>query len=116
MLRKYVMEASLLKALQAATPVVADVEMTAGGLYRFHAVLGIRKASPQHEGFQRNAILAAFAAIALTLTYPYRNDDRSHPAWALSPRRAARSGRSEFFDHVLSDRLRCADRTLAALD
>jgi 2,5-furandicarboxylate decarboxylase 1 len=63
MLRKYVMEASLLKALQAATPVVADVEMTAGGLYRFHAVLGIRKASPQHEGFQRNAILAAFATL-----------------------------------------------------
>ena len=63
MLRKYVMEASLLKALQSATPVVADVEMTAGGLHRFHAVLSIRKTSPQHEGFQRNAILAAFATL-----------------------------------------------------
>ena len=62
-LRKYVMEASLLKALQSATPVVADVEMTAGGLHRFHAVLSIRKTSPQHEGFQRNAILAAFATL-----------------------------------------------------
>jgi 2,5-furandicarboxylate decarboxylase 1 len=58
-----VMEASLLKALQSATPVVADVEMTAGGLHRFHAVLSIRKTSPQHEGFQRNAILAAFATL-----------------------------------------------------
>lgn len=63
MLRKYVMEASLLKAVQSATPVVADVEMTAGGLHRFHAVLSIRKTSPQHEGFQRNAILAAFATL-----------------------------------------------------
>jgi len=63
MLRKYVMEASLLKALQSATPVVADVEMTAGGLHRFHAVLSIRKTSSQHEGFQRNAILAAFATL-----------------------------------------------------
>ena len=53
---------NLLKALQAATPVVADVEMTAGGLYRFHAVLGIRS-KPSHEGFQRNAILAAFATL-----------------------------------------------------
>lgn len=63
MLRKYVLEASLLKALQAATPVVTDVEMTAGGLHRFHAVLSIRKTSPQHEGFQRNAILASFGTL-----------------------------------------------------
>lgn len=63
MLRKYVMEASLLKALQAATPVVHDVEMTAGGLHRFHAVISVKKTSPQQEGFQRNAILAAFATL-----------------------------------------------------
>ncbi|MBI4293927.1 MAG: UbiD family decarboxylase [Betaproteobacteria bacterium] len=63
MLRKYVMEASLLKALQAATPIVDDVEMTAGGLFRFHAVISVRKTSPQHEGLQRNAILAAFATL-----------------------------------------------------
>jgi len=63
MLRKYVMEASLLKALQAATPIVQDVEMTAGGLHRFHAVIKVKKTSPQQEGFQRNAILAAFATL-----------------------------------------------------
>ncbi len=63
MLRKYVMEASLLKALQAATPIVKDVEMTAGGLHRFHAVIAVRKTSVQQEGLQRNAILAAFGTL-----------------------------------------------------
>jgi 2,5-furandicarboxylate decarboxylase 1 len=63
MLRKYVLEASLLKVLKAAVPIVTDAEMTAGGLYRFHAVVQVRKASPQHEGLQRNAILAAFGAL-----------------------------------------------------
>lgn len=63
MLRKYVLEASLLKVLQAATPIVQDVEMTAGGLHRFHAVISVKKTTPQHEGFQRNAILAAFATL-----------------------------------------------------
>jgi len=63
MLRKYVLEASLLSALQAAVPIVRDVEMTAGGLHRFHAVLSVRKDSEAHEGFQRNAILAAFATL-----------------------------------------------------
>ncbi|MEO8203288.1 MAG: UbiD family decarboxylase [Betaproteobacteria bacterium] len=63
MLRKYVMEASLLKALQAATPIVNDVEMTAGGLHRFHAVISVKKTNPQQEGLQRNAILAAFGTL-----------------------------------------------------
>jgi 2,5-furandicarboxylate decarboxylase 1 len=63
MLRKYVMEASLLKALSAAVPIVSDVEMTAGGLHRFHAVIQVKKTNPQQEGFQRNAILAAFATL-----------------------------------------------------
>lgn len=63
MLRKYVLEASLLRSLRAAVPIVTDVEMTAGGLHRFHAVVAVRKESAQHEGFQRNAILAAFAAL-----------------------------------------------------
>ena len=63
MLRKYVMEASLLKALQAVTPIVHDVEMTAGGLHRFHAVISVKKTNPQQEGMQRNAILAAFATL-----------------------------------------------------
>jgi 2,5-furandicarboxylate decarboxylase 1 len=63
MLRKYVMEASLLKALQASVPIIHDAEMTAGGLHRFIAVLSVRKTSPQQEGLQRNAILAAFATL-----------------------------------------------------
>ena len=63
MLRKYVLEASLLKVLQAAVPIIVDAEMTAGGLHRFHAVLQVRKSIPQHEGLQRNAILAAFGAL-----------------------------------------------------
>jgi 2,5-furandicarboxylate decarboxylase 1 len=63
MLRKYVLEASLLKVLRAALPCAVDAEMTAGGLHRFHAVIQIKKASPAHEGLQRNAILAAFGAL-----------------------------------------------------
>lgn len=63
MLRKYVLEASVLDALQAAVPIVEDVEMTAGGLHRFHIVISVRKTIPQHEGWQRNAILAAFSAL-----------------------------------------------------
>lgn len=63
MLRKYVMEASLMKALRAAVPIVEDVEMTAGGLHRFHAVLKVKKTNVQQEGLQRNAILAAFATL-----------------------------------------------------
>ncbi len=42
-LRKYVLEASLLKVLQSAIPIVTDVEMTSGGLHRFHAVIQIKK-------------------------------------------------------------------------
>lgn len=62
-LRKYVLEASLLKVLRPAVPIVTDVEMSAGGLHRFHAVLQVRKTSPQHDGLQRNAIFAAFGAL-----------------------------------------------------
>ncbi len=63
MLRKYVLEASLLKVLQAAVPIVVDAEMTVGGLHRFHAVIQVKKSTPQHNGLQRNAILAAFGAL-----------------------------------------------------
>jgi 2,5-furandicarboxylate decarboxylase 1 len=62
-LRKYVLEASLLKVLASAAPIVTDVEMTAGGLHRFHAVLQVKKTGPQHDGLQRNAILASFGAL-----------------------------------------------------
>ena len=63
MLRKYVLEASLLKVLKAAVPIVVDAEMTPGGLHRFHAVVQVRKASPQQDGLQRNALFAAFGAL-----------------------------------------------------
>jgi 2,5-furandicarboxylate decarboxylase 1 len=63
MLRKYVLEASLLKVLQAATPVVDDVDMTAGGLHRFHAVLSLNKTSEKHDGLQYNAMMASFGAL-----------------------------------------------------
>ena len=63
MLRKYVLEASLLKVLRSSVPIVVDAEMTAGGLHRFHAVVQVRKESPQHNGLQRNAILASFGAL-----------------------------------------------------
>ena len=63
MLRKYVMEASLLKSLQASVPIIHDAEMTAGGLHRFIAVISVRKTSSQQDGLQRNAILAAFATL-----------------------------------------------------
>ena len=62
-LRKYVLEASLLKVLQSAVPIVTDAEMTAGGLHRFHAVVQVKKASSQQDGLQRNAIFAAFGAL-----------------------------------------------------
>lgn len=63
MLRKYVLESAALRALKAAVPIVTDVEITAGGLYRFHLVVQVAKRTPQHDGLQRNAILAAIAAL-----------------------------------------------------
>ena len=62
MLRKYVLEASALRAVRAAVPIVEDVEMPAGGLHRFTLIVQVRKRQAQDEGLQRNAILAAFAA------------------------------------------------------
>lgn len=63
MLRKYVLEASALRALRAAVPIVTDVALTPGGLYRFHLVVQVAKRSPRDDGLQRNALLAAFAAL-----------------------------------------------------
>lgn len=63
MLRKYVLETSALAAMQAAVPIVTDVNLTAGGLHRFHGVIQVAKRSRQHDGWQRNAVLAAFAAL-----------------------------------------------------
>ena len=63
MLRKYVLEASLLKVLQSAVPIVTDADMSAGGLHRFHAVVQVRKvdaaarrpAAQRHHGGVRRA-------------------------------------------------------------
>lgn len=63
MLRKYVLETAAMRALSVAVPIVKDVEITAGGLYRFHLVIQVEKRTPQHDGLQRNAMLAAFAAL-----------------------------------------------------
>ncbi len=62
-LRKYVLEASLLKVLSSSVPIAVDAEMTAGGLHRFHAVVSVKKTMPQHEGLQRNLMAAAFGAL-----------------------------------------------------
>ena len=62
-LRKHVLEAGALRAVRRAVPIVTDVELTAGGLYRFHLVVQVAKRSSRDEGFQRNAMLAAFAAL-----------------------------------------------------
>ena len=63
MLRKYVLEASALQALAVAVPTVVDVDITAGGLHRFHLNISISKQKPEHDGLQRNAALAAFGAL-----------------------------------------------------
>lgn len=63
MLRKYTLEAGALRAIRASVPIVDDVEMSPGGLHRFHIVIRVDKTRPHHEGLQRNAILAAFAAM-----------------------------------------------------
>ncbi len=63
MLRKYILEAGILAQVQRAVPIVRDVEITRGGLYRFHLVISVRKNSPSDEGLQRNAIFAAIAAL-----------------------------------------------------
>lgn len=61
--RKHVLEGSILNAVKAAAPCVTDVALTTGGLYRFHLNIQIKKSSAGDEGFQRNAIYAAIAAL-----------------------------------------------------
>jgi 2,5-furandicarboxylate decarboxylase 1 len=63
MLRKYVLEASALRAIRQSIPIVTDVDLTAGGLHRFHLVIQIAKRSARDDGFERNAMMAAFAAL-----------------------------------------------------
>jgi len=87
-LRKYVLEASLLKVLQAAVPIVVDAEMTAGGLHRFHAVVQVRKTSPQHDGLQRNGMLAAFGALKELDLVIVVDDDSPDGTWRVAQRLA----------------------------
>ncbi len=63
LLRKPLMEAGILRTVRNAVPIVQDVELTPGGLCRFHLVISVRKERPEDEGLQRNAIFAAIAAL-----------------------------------------------------
>lgn len=91
MLRKHVLEASALSAMQAAVPIVSDVELTPGGLYRFHILIQIAKRSQQHDGLQRNAVLTAFAALkdldhAIVVDDDIDLSDGSAVEWAVATR------------------------------
>lgn len=63
LMRKHMLEVGLLEAIRRSVPIVRDVELTAGGLYRFHIIISVRKEKPQDEGYQRNAVMAAFTAL-----------------------------------------------------
>ncbi len=62
-LRKFALEAAILRALKTAVPIVRDVNLTDGGLNRFHLVVSVHKENAEEEGFQRNAIFAAVTAL-----------------------------------------------------
>lgn len=75
MLRKYVLEASVLDVLREAVPIVTDVDLTAGGLHRFHLNIAVGKRSPAHDGLQRNAALAAMGALKDLIRVVLVDDD-----------------------------------------
>lgn len=75
MLRKYVLEASVLDVLEASVPIVTDVNMTAGGLHRFHLNVAVDKQSAAHDGLQRNAALAALGALKDLIRVVLVDDD-----------------------------------------
>jgi 2,5-furandicarboxylate decarboxylase 1 len=62
-MRKFMMEAALLRSMQAVSSTILDVEMTRGGLYRFHLVVQVKKSRAADEGMQRNAALAAITGL-----------------------------------------------------
>jgi len=63
MLRKYVLETAALQVVSASVPFVLDVDITEGGLHRFHLNISLRKEKAEHDGLQRNAAFAAFGAL-----------------------------------------------------
>ena len=86
-LRKHVLEGAILKAVKASAPCVTDVALTPGGLYR----------SAADEGYQRNAIFAAIAALKdLDLVIVVDDDINIHDwddvEWALATRWDASKG------------------------
>jgi 2,5-furandicarboxylate decarboxylase 1 len=95
--RKHVLEGSILNAVKAAAPCVSDVALTAGGLYRFHLNIAVKKRSAADEGYQRNAIYAAISALKdLDLVIVVDDDiDIRNPTdveWALAMRWEASKG------------------------
>ncbi len=96
-LRKHLLEGAILKAVRAAAPCVTDVALTAGGLYRFHLHLAVRKRNAADEGMQRNAVFAAITAlkdldliIIVDDDIDIRNSDDIE--WALATRLDAATG------------------------
>lgn len=94
MLRKYVLETSALQALEGAVPIVTDVNITPGGLHRFHLNIAVRKQSAQHDGLQRNAALVAFGALKDLVRVVLVDDDidvhdESDVEYAIATRCAA---------------------------
>ena len=95
--RKHVLERSILNAVKAVAPGVTDVVLTAGGLYRFHLNIRMKKRNADDEGYQRNAIYAAITAFReLDLVIVVDDDiDIRNPVdveWALAMRWEASKG------------------------
>ncbi len=91
LLRKPLMEAGILRTVRNAVPMVQDVELTPGGMCRFHLVMSVRKERPEDEGLQRNAIFAAISALKdLDLVIVVDDDidirDPRAVEWALAMR------------------------------
>ncbi len=96
-LRKHLLEGAILKAVRAAAPCVTDVALTAGGLYRFHLHMSVKKRNEADEGMQRNAIYAAITALKdLDLIIVVDDDidirDWNDMEWALATRWNASDG------------------------
>lgn len=97
MLGKPVFEGSIMTVVKAAAPCVTDVALTAGGVYRFHLNIAVKKRSAADEGYQRNAIYAAITALrALDRVVVVDDDidirDPVDVEWALATRWDASKG------------------------